>query len=261
MNKYFFIILILFSTHYLSAQNLVTHIPPEKTKTSKIDTLITTLDATTNYKHIIILENDITIQDGYLIANKKTGKWFTYSSNGILLSFSEYENGMKNGIYLECDKNGAVVVQELYKNDRLEGEQKKYVSVKNVRILKGSYAYKNGVYHGTCTEYNEMGLPQSQAQYTLGKRDGFAKWYFSSGKLAMEQTYINDILTGPQKIFGQTGNLLSEGNFNNNLKTGLWTEYYDNGKMKSQGSFAKDAKTGAWKYYDESGNLNKTESF
>ena len=259
-NEFLFGILIVISQS-LFAQNQVTFIPPEATPKIKIDTIVQVVDAAKNLKHFTILENDITTQDGYLMNNKKTGKWYIYYPNGVLLSMAEYDNGIKNGVYLECDKNGAVLVQENFKNDKLDGEQKKYFSAKTGRILKSSNSYKEGKFHGTCTEYSESGLIQSQVQYSNGKKDGATRWYFSNGKIAMEQFYSNEMLNGIQKIYNQQGILLSEGKFANNLKTGLWTEYYDSGKMKAQGNYTEDKKTGAWKLYDEAGNLSKTENF
>ena len=38
-------------------------------------------------------KNGITQMDGFLIGDKRTGKWFNYYPNGVLLSVAEYENG------------------------------------------------------------------------------------------------------------------------------------------------------------------------
>lgn len=252
---------LFFTGMILQAQNLVTYIPTEKTKPVESDTVITVVDAAKGLKHLVVTENGITQMDGFLIGDKRTGKWFNYYPNGVLLSVAEYENGMKSGLYIECEKSGAVLVQEYYRNDQLNGEQKKYVTSKGVRIVKSIYNYSNGVYNGLCTDFTDMGTLQSQVQYANGKKNGTTKWYFSSGSLAMEQTYSNDMLNGEQKIYDQQGNLISTGTFSNNLKAGQWTEFYAGGKMKSQGTYSNDAKAGTWKYYDESGTLTKTENF
>lgn len=247
------------------AQNLVTYLPPDP-KTAPlaqapIDTIITVIDAAKNYKHIVLTQNNITIQDGYLLGNKKTGKWYNYAPTGVLINLSEYENDVKSGIYIEFDKSGAIAIQETYKNGQLDGEQKKYGSGPNGRILKSSFTYKNGQYHGTCTEFTDNGLIRSLVQYKEGKKDGETKWFYTSGKLAMQQTYSNNMLEGPQKVYNQQGILTSDGQYKAGLKNGNWTEYYDSGKMKSQGAYVDDKQVGKWSFFNEDGTISKTETF
>lgn len=258
------LILILIAT-ITQAQNVVTYLPPDP-KTlppalPKIDTVITTIDAAKNYQHLVLLQNNVTIQDGYLMGNKKTGKWYNYAPNGVIINMAEYENDIKSGIYMEFDKAGAIAIQESYKNGKLHGEQKKYGAGPNGRILKSSFTYNNGEFHGTCTEFTDAGLIRSLIQYNEGKKHGETKWFYSSGKLAMQQTYVNNVLEGSQKVYNQQGILTSNGEYKGGQKSGMWTEYYDTGKMKSQGSYTSDKQTGPWKFYDENGTLSRTENF
>ncbi len=260
-----FILLIISGS--LFAQNPVTFIPPDPAKGGpaaapvKTDTIITVIDAAKNYRRVVVLQNDIMVQDGCWIGKNKTGKWYNYSPTGLLINLAEYDNGVKSGIYMEFDKGGALVVQETYKNDKLDGEQKKYAFGPGGRILKSSYSYSNGNYNGTSTEYGDNGLIRSQIQYKDGKKHGTTKWYYTNGKIAMMQTYSNDMLNGPQKVYNQTGGVTSEGDYAQNMKSGIWSEFYDNGKLKSQGAYKADVKTGIWKYYDENGTVIKTETF
>ncbi len=187
----------------LIAQNHVTFIPPDNVPVIVVDTIIKVIDVKQDIKHITILQDNIVVRDGNLTKNKKSGKWFNYYPSGVLLSMVEYENDLKNGIYLECDNNGAVLVQEFFKNDKLDGEQKMYYGAKSGRILKSITNYKEGRFNGMCTLYTDNGLMQSQVEYTDGKKDGTTKWYFSNGSLAMEQNYSNDLLNGVQKIYNK----------------------------------------------------------
>ncbi len=266
INIYLLLFIACISSNAI-AQNLVTFIPPDPNKAKtpgqqlKIDTILTTIDVAKNYRRIVIVQNDVTVQDGYLIGNNKTGKWYNYSPTGTLINLAEYDNGIKSGLYLEFDNFGALVVQETYLNGKLDGEQKKYAAGPNSRILRSSSSYKNGLYHGTCTEFTETGTMRSQVQYKEGKKDGTTKWYYTNGKLAMFQTYQNDMLNGPQELYNQQGILTGEGDYLKNQKSGIWTEYFDSGKMKSKGSYLADKKTGVWNYYDETGSITKTETF
>ncbi|MBK7441549.1 MAG: hypothetical protein IPI65_08485 [Bacteroidetes bacterium] len=69
-------------------------------------------------------KNDIMVQDGLLDWKIKQETWYNYSPTGLLINLAEYDNGVKSGIYMEFDKGGALVAQEAYKNDKLDGEQK-----------------------------------------------------------------------------------------------------------------------------------------
>ena len=77
----------------------------------------------------------------------------------------------------------------------------------------------------------------------------------------MQQTYSNNVLEGPQKVYNQQGILTSDGQYKAGLKNGNWTEYYDTGKMKSQGAYLDDKQVGKWVLFNEDGTISKTETF
>lgn len=254
---------VLCSVHtQATAQNLVTFIPPDQSKMpppEQMDTIITIIDAATNHRRITILDHNIVVRDGYMIGDKKTGRWTEYTDTGVLLQLADYENDVKSGEYMEFDVNGSLEVIEHYKNGLLDGEQKRFVQGQKGRILKSAYAYKAGMLHGTCSEYTNDGKLQSQSTYVMGKKTGPASWFFSNGKLALTQVYEQDQLNGTQSVFNQQGILVSQGTFKNGMREGTWSEFYDSGKMKATGKYTQDKKTGTWTYYDESGVVTKTE--
>lgn len=259
-NKLLLVLTGIFLISGLFAQNLVTFLPPEKPAAPPDrDTIKTIADA--GAECFQVFENQIKVEEWCMKNGKRNGTWSVYYPNGVLLSMAGYTDGKKNGLYIECEKSGAVLVQEYFKNDALDGEQRKYTTVKNVRILKTVNHYTNGVLNGICTEYTDMGYVQSQTEYAMGIKNGISKWYFSNGRLAMEQTYQNNMLNGPQMVYNQSGVMLTSGNYKNNLKDGAWTEYHENGKMKSSGMYKNDMQCGDWKYYDANGNLASTEKF
>ncbi|HNA58650.1 MAG TPA: hypothetical protein PLJ43_11030 [Chitinophagales bacterium] len=171
---------------FASAQNLVTFAPPEPPKPAvpvNIDTVITTIDAAKGYKRITITANNIVVSDGYMIGNKKTGTWSTFQLNGSLLTLAEYDNDVKSGNYLEFDKNGNLLVLEGYKNGKLHGDQKKYTQGKTGRVLKSSYGYADGLYHGDCIEYTVDGLIQSSMHMLMAKKMALLVGIFPPEKL------------------------------------------------------------------------------
>lgn len=242
------------------SQNTVTYIPKDKPNV-KTDTSFTVIDQKKDLRYYEAELADQTVEKGYLQHGKKQGNIMRYFANGVLLSLTQFENGSKNGVYLECDKSGVVLREENYLNDKLDGEVKIYASSKGVRIVKSSYHYKEGKFNGIQTEYNDMGRISSEASYLNGKKNGLSKWYFAGGQIAMEQGYIDDKIEGSYKTYNQAGNVVAQGQYINGKKMGTWLEYNDNGTLRSQGDYKDDVKTGAWKYFDENGNIQKSENF
>jgi antitoxin component YwqK of YwqJK toxin-antitoxin module len=220
------------------------------------DTTFTNMDPSSGLQAYSTTNKDMSLEQGYLLKGKKQGMIRTFFPNGVLQTAAEYQNGQRDGWYLECEKNGVVLKEEHYVAGKLEGEVRTYFTSKSVRIVKSVYHYKDGVFHGTCSDYNEMGKLSSMATYQMGVKDGVSRWYFTNGLLAMEQQYKNGLLDGEQTSYFADGKVSSNGFFKENKKTGLWKEYHANGVLKATGEYADDVKKSGWLYYDESGNLS-----
>ncbi|MBC8046680.1 MAG: toxin-antitoxin system YwqK family antitoxin, partial [Fimbriimonadaceae bacterium] len=129
------------------------------------------------------------------------------------MSLIQYENNLRNGVLIECDKSGVLTKEENYKNDKLHGTVKIFASSKNVRIVKSFYQYNNGDLDGLQMEYNEMGKVISESNYKNGKKNGLSKWYYNNGQLATEQNYLNDLIEGIYKTYNQQGILVAKGQY------------------------------------------------
>jgi uncharacterized protein len=223
------------------------------------DTTFTTIDPSSGLRSYSTTNNDMSLEQGYLLNGQKQGMVRTFFPNGVLQTAAEYDKGQRNGWFLECEKNGVVLKEEHYTNGKLEGEVRTYFTSKSIRIVKSVYNYKDGVFHGTCSDYNEMGKLSSMATYNMGVKDGVSRWYFTNGLLAMEQHYKNGLLYGEQTVYFADGKMSSNGYYKENKKTGLWKEYHTNGVLKASGEYEEDVKKSGWLYYDESGQLSTNE--
>ncbi|HEY9046945.1 MAG TPA: hypothetical protein VIN08_13670 [Ohtaekwangia sp.] len=67
--------------------------------------------------------------------------------------------------------------------------------------------------------------------------NGYSKDYYASGKLAVECSYVNNVLHG------------------------FFKSYYENGKTKEQGQVVNGQKKGEWRYWFQNGQLKKVISF
>lgn len=223
------------------------------------DTTFVSIDPSIGLKSYSTTNKDMTLEQGYLLNGQKHGMIRTFFPNGVLQTAAEFDRGQRNGWFLECEKNGVVLKEEHYVNGKLEGEVRTYFTSKSVRIVKSVYHYKNGVFHGTCSDYNEMGKLSSMATYNMGVKEGVSQWYFTNGLLAMEQNYKNGLLDGSQTVYYADGKVSSSGFFKENKKSGLWKEYHSNGLLKASGEYEDDVKKSGWLYYDESGQLSTGE--
>lgn len=247
-------------SHVAFAQNLVTDIS-QRNSLQKADTIFTVIDSKTSLQSYDTKNADGTSESGFLLAGKKEGNIMHYYANGVLLSMQQFKNGLQDGLTFICDKNGAVEWEENYKDGKLDGLVKNYITSKNVRIVKSIYHYKNGLADGNQSEYNEMGKLSSESNYKAGKKQGVSKWYYQNGMLAMQQNYVNDLIDGAFLSFSQTGKIITKGFYVNGKKNGAWTEYFEGGELKTEGAYKEDEKTGNWKQYDINGAVIKTESF
>jgi len=50
-------------------------------------------------------------------------------------------------------------------------------------------------------------------------------YYFKSGAVKAEGSFINDVIEGEWRFFRETGELCQIGNFRNGIKNGLWIRY------------------------------------
>ena len=62
--------------------------------------------------------------EGNVVNGKKEGTWMEYFNNNSYLpkKIVNYQNGKKNGLFIEIDKTGSITKKAEYKNDMLEGQ-------------------------------------------------------------------------------------------------------------------------------------------
>jgi antitoxin component YwqK of YwqJK toxin-antitoxin module len=225
------------------------------------DTTFTLIDPAQGLKMYEVMNPDGSTETGSLRNGRKDGMVRTFFANGVLMSAKEYQDNQLNGWSLECEKNGVVLNEAYFINGVLNGEFRVYTTAKGVRIVKSVYHYKDGIFHGTCTEYNDSGKISAMSTYNEGIKDGTSRWYFTNGLMAMEQQYKAGLLNGRETIYHNNGKVASETTYVSNTKSGISKEYYPSGIMKAMGEYDADTRIGVWNFYDEEGNLSSTETY
>jgi antitoxin component YwqK of YwqJK toxin-antitoxin module len=110
-----------------------------------------------------------------------------------------------------------------------------------------------------------------------GRRQGTWKYYYYTGDLRAEITYLNNLMEGPykrynldEKIFEElnyhagkkdgeykkyflSGQVATEGKYDMGIKDEKWIDYYEDGSIKREMEFKKGKREGQWKIYNTKG--------
>ncbi len=142
--------------------------------------------------------------NGLVYAGKEetpyTGKFALFL--GDIIEYTEtYVDGILNGHKTWYSYDGKVVLEETYKNNKIDGEQKAYYGNGNIKSVVD---YKNGIIVKIAA-YAKDGTLLHQSD--LSKGSGLWKYYW------------------------ENGNVLEEGNYKNWKKDGKWVKYRENGEV------------------------------
>ena len=234
---------------------------------------------------------------------KKQGRSFSYSKEGIVETVRDYESdfvineefvnrtnkrGLKDGIWKSFYKNGKVVLEGRYINNKRNGFFREYSingkllntykyddgelvedieEFKDIKVKKTYYSNAqvksdltlvNGIPNGISRNYNETGEIVSSKIFKNGKLlgDGIVD---KKGKKQGEwiEYYISHFINPNDSIRVKR----ASGSYVNGFKNGDWKYYYENGSLEQKGKFIKGKIHGKWKWYYENGNLLRDEEF
>lgn len=119
------------------------------------------------------------------------------------------------------------------------------------------------------------GITIMEGRFVNGDRDGLWKFYFSDGKIYIEQNYKAENRkkqlwiqtaelgneTGSYFRYFRSGRLNEKGFFDGGLRTGDWVRYYPDTKVEEKGSYENDKKVGEWFYYYPTGAKEASENY
>ncbi|MEL6867391.1 MAG: hypothetical protein AAFP19_23400 [Bacteroidota bacterium] len=138
-------------------------------------------------------ESGVEVEEGTVLNGQKNGAWITYhAKDGRVKTVTNYIDGKKDGLHVELNDRGQVILQCHYKND---------------------------IFHGTWAAYRFGTRKEKEVQYNMGQIDGFYREYHSSnGKLMKDIQYQNGKMHGYFKQYDDNENLLMEYVYENGEK-------------------------------------------
>jgi antitoxin component YwqK of YwqJK toxin-antitoxin module len=228
--------------------------------------------------------------------DRKEGTAYFYFPNGKIQQTISYNNGKKEGLSKELDRNGMVVTLLEYNNDFLisrerinrsdskglkQGVWKDFYPNGGVKSEKN---YRDDLLHGYFKEYDSRGVLTLTMLYDSGSivkseiEDQpdieIENRYDQNNKLIYSGPFRNKVPVGVHREYGSDGKvrnafvyndnglLISEGIVDDGGKfNGKWKDLYPDGKTEAEGQYTDSRRSGVWKFYNNAGKMEQTGSY
>ena len=228
--------------------------------------------------------------------DKKEGTAYLYFPDHKIKQTFTYNNGKKEGLSKEFDKNGNIITLLEYNNDFLvsrerinrtdntglkQGIWKEYYPGGGIKSEK---SFKDDQLHGYYKEYDSKGRLTLTMLYENGSivksnvedqpNIEIVNKYDQSGKLIYSGPYRNQVPVGVHRDFGPDGKVINSKIYNDNglllsegivdeagNKNGKWKDFYPTGKIQAEGQYTDNRRSGLWKFDNESENVEQTGYF
>ncbi|MCL5246236.1 hypothetical protein M4I21_10485 [Cellulophaga sp. 20_2_10] len=216
---------------------------------------------------------------------KKNGNWSFFTDEGKLTGTINYENNIKEGIYIFYHKNGKVAHTGTYVQGQNTGTENVFF---NNGQLHKSVAYKEGsiynilsfmdkegnkINHGTLKDGNgtlqNYDLVTGKLLNTYTLEDGMLniidtkilktakgevtekRYKNSNGGTKKIVRTLNNKLEGLQESYNYKGQLEETINYSKGIKNGKHTKFNDNGTLFYEYTYVNEKKIGAYKFTPE----------
>lgn len=221
---------------------------------------------------------------------------YFYFPDGRIKQTLAYNEGKKEGLSKEFDKEGNVITIMEYNNDYLisrerinhvdaqglkQGVWKDFYAAGNIKTEKN---YRDDLLHGYFKEYDNRGVlvmtmlydngsivkseVEDQSDIEIENRYDENNRLIYSGPLrnglpvGVHREYGNDGKVTNAYVYNDNGLLVSEGIVDEAGRfNGRWKDLYPDGKIQAEGQYADNRRTGLWKFYNSDGKLEQTGSY
>ncbi|MEZ4999861.1 MAG: hypothetical protein R2727_04070 [Bacteroidales bacterium] len=226
-----------------------------------------------------------------LYANdRREGTAYQYYPDGSVNITIPYNDGKKDGLSKEYDREGRLITLYEYNDDFLisrqrinrtdkdglkQGDWKEFYP--DGKIKRELY-YKNDLLHGYYREFNQAGIPVVTMLYDNGviveenvdddPEIEIINRYDENGNLVYSGPYRGDVPVGIHReynqqgavsnsyIYNDSGTMMSAGIVDEEgNRQGPWRIFYEGGAVKETGSYLNNRRSGEWKFYSIDGKL------
>ena len=224
-----------------------------------LDTARVVIDKNTKLEFLSIRDrNKEKVETGYLQKDIKTGIWTTfYPKDSLIKTITHYEDGKKQGLYLEFGKRADLVQEAFYVSDKKDGILRKFENGKLILIE----SYKMDILDGVYLKFYKNGKKEEESFYKNGEKHGDSKWYYDNEQILTTYNYDMGKIVGSVKSYYKTGEMKGEMTYKNNELDGEYKLFFENGQLKTEGKYLQGQKHGEWKEYDEEGKATQITTY
>jgi antitoxin component YwqK of YwqJK toxin-antitoxin module len=229
-------------------------------------------------------------------ADKKEGTAYIYFPDSKIQQTITYNNGKKEGLSKEYDREGNIITLLEYNNDflvtrerinRTDGKGLKQGGWKEFYQnggIKAEKYFKDDMLHGYYKEYDNRGklvLTMLYENGTIVKSKvedepdiEIVNNYDSEGKLIYSGPFRNKIPVGIHREYGKDGKVSNAFIYNDNglklsegivdeagNRNGKWLDFYPDLKKLSEGQYNDNRRSGQWKFYNQEQKVEQTGSY
>jgi len=228
------------------------------------------------------------IAKGNYVEQKKDSVWTYYFNTGEVNIIEGWLNGVKHGPSITYLRGGGMAEEMTYDQGKREGNFVEYHE-KDKKSREGSY--ENDEYVGKMTFYYESGRKEIEGKYVNAKREGTWLYYNENGSINYQVVYRSGkeikkkMENGLFTDYSPAGTLLSEITYENGLKEGPFTMYHEVGekvvermidektgetvhrevivgnKPRMKGNYKEDKLHGKIDYFNEMGEPTRSEQY
>lgn len=170
--------------------------------------------------------------EGTFNHGKETGifKYFDDTKAGTVIATRDFAKNENSCYVIFYDQKGNKVSEGKLLNKINEGTWK-YYHFESTQLMINEF-YKNGKLEGNRKVYYKDGTVAEDTNYKAGIKEGSSKTFSETGKLIDEHIYKNGQYEGIASYYDGNGNKLYEGNYVNGKRVGNWKIFEKNKLVK-----------------------------
>ena len=190
-----------------------------------------------------------------------------YYEDGKIKKTGTYLYGVAEGTHKEYSPEGKITGAKIFHEGNLIGEgiideagnqQGEWTEYHPSGKVKGKGNYDNGAKTGGWIFYHLNGKVEQKGKYDKkGRPQGLWQWFYDSGNLLREETYLNGKREGTMAEWSNAGKdtsgniiearIITKGEYIDGMKEGKW--FYQIQDYREEGMYKNDQKDGPWESY------------
>jgi len=190
-----------------------------------------------------------------------------YYEDGRIKRTGTYLYGIAEGTHKEYSPEGKITGSKTFHEGNLTGEgiideagnqQGEWTEYHANGKIKWKGNFDNGAKTGDWVFYHPNGKIEQQGKYDKkGRPQGLWQWFYDSGNLLREETYLNGKREGVMTEWSNSGNdisvntieakIITKGEYIDGMKEGKW--FYQIQDYREEGMYKNDQKDGPWESY------------